>query len=293
MVAVLLAVAGWYLVLRSNDGLFIPPDGGGPVSGTFTVPTYDWDGRSAMDALVSGTLWFTPEGCTIMTLPNNDPVSASAVYFPNATGVTYDNGTRAVVDADGKVFAVEGQEFEYGGGYIVSAEDALGQEWAAQCPGPKVRGGALVNDDPAGSRLSKAPAPPNVNGPTALPSDDELGYFPVPTYTRGEDDPAADQQIEGDVTFSDERCPIMRDAEGGAQGVTGLIFPDAEGHRAPEDPEFVRIEGSFNDGMGVMAMAGERGLYAGHFVDAHDARWVDPCENVPVDQVFQVFDHQP
>ena len=115
------------------------PPGDGPVAGTFAVPTYDWDGASAMDAAVAGTLWFTAEGCTLMGNAEGGKEVTRAVFFPDATGVTYDNGVRAVVDSTGDVFAVEGQSFSYGGGFVVTPDSALGRRWADQCPGAELR----------------------------------------------------------------------------------------------------------------------------------------------------------
>jgi len=121
------------------------PAAGGPVVSTFKVPTYAWDKGSGMDALVSGTLWFTAEGCTLLSSGKGRDRVTQAVFFPNATGVTYDNGVRAVVDPDGSVFAVEGQEFAYGGGFGVRADSDLGKQWLDQCPGTDVREGAMNN----------------------------------------------------------------------------------------------------------------------------------------------------
>ena len=40
------------------------PVAGDPIVRTFQVPTYAWDENSGgMAAQVSGTLWFTPDGC--------------------------------------------------------------------------------------------------------------------------------------------------------------------------------------------------------------------------------------
>ena len=55
-------------VLRGGGGAYEPP-GDGPVAGTFAVPTYDWDGASAMDAAVAGTLWFTPRAARSWATP--------------------------------------------------------------------------------------------------------------------------------------------------------------------------------------------------------------------------------
>ena len=103
-----------------------------------------------MDALVSGRLGFTTEGCPVMYEAEpgaGEDVSETGepVLFPNAIGIRYSNGVRAVADsATGKVFAVEGQRFEYGGGWGTATED-----WTAKC-GPSEHGEiAFINDEPA------------------------------------------------------------------------------------------------------------------------------------------------
>ena len=63
------------------------------------MPTYDWEGAAqatSIDALVSGSLGFTPQGCTVLYLPDQ-PESVRPVVFPDAAGVRYANGVRAVV----------------------------------------------------------------------------------------------------------------------------------------------------------------------------------------------------
>lgn len=110
----------------------------------FGIPTYAWDRKSGMDALVLGRLGFTPDGCTLM-YQEGASKTGEPVLFPNAIGIRYANGVRAVADsATGRVFAVEGQRFEYGGGWGSPTED-----WTEQCGPPGNGEVAFVNDEPA------------------------------------------------------------------------------------------------------------------------------------------------
>ena len=207
------AVIAWLSTGCGMGSRAYEPAAGGPVVSTFKVPTYAWDKGSGMDALVSGTLWFTADGCTLLSNGEGPDRVTQAVFFPNATGVTYDNGVRAVVDADGSVFAVEGQEFAYGGGFGVSAESDLGKQWLAQCPGTEVREGAVINDEPASPPSTVSPPLPAQPGPTAPSTAGELGYFPVPTY-EWKPDAGGPDFVTGTVTFADGRCPVMTTSQG-------------------------------------------------------------------------------
>jgi hypothetical protein len=127
-----LAVVGVLAVV--GCGTSSAPGGAEP----FEVASWEWDGRSGMDALVTGSLTIDDRGCTFAApdLP---------VLFPNAVGLRYSDGTRAVVHADSfEVYAVEGRSFEYGGGYLEATAD-----WSDRC-GPHDGEVAVVTDDPVG-----------------------------------------------------------------------------------------------------------------------------------------------
>lgn len=84
---------------------------------TFDVPTYDWGRDGGLEASIDGHLAFTDNGCTMVYQPGVEH-SARPVMFPDAVGVRYSNGVRAVVrQDDGGLYAVEGQSFAYGGGW--------------------------------------------------------------------------------------------------------------------------------------------------------------------------------
>jgi hypothetical protein len=244
-----------------------------------------------MAALVAGTLWFTPEGCTMASTGEGAERVTTPVFFPNATGVTYDNGVRAVVDRTGGVFAVEGQEFAYAGGYVVGPDSELGRQWQEQCPGADLRDGAVINDVPATPALTEAPAVPTEAGPTAPASDEELGYYAVPAFPWDPADGRGDALLEGTVTFTDEGCPVVESEQDEQSRVTGLIFPNAEGYRDPRDEDVQGIYSSFPNGSdGAMAFAGAAISYRGREAGAGDARWTAVCADAPVDAVFYVED---
>lgn len=289
-VAAAVGLVVWQVLPDSGRGAYSPASGS-PVSGTFEVPTYDWDGGSAMEARVGGTLWFTTEGCTLVSNGEGADRVTGAVFFPNATGVTYDNGVRAVVDGNGRVFAVEGQEFAYSGGYVVEPDSDLGQEWLAQCPDTDLREGAVVNDEPDRPPLTEAAPAPDEPGPTAPTSDEELGYYKVPTFEWDPADGGEEALIEGPVTFTDEGCPIIESQADDQPVVTGLIFPNAEGYRNPHDEDVPMIYSSFPNGTsGMMAMEGEMLSYGGGGGPADDERWTSVCGESSIDAVFYVQD---
>lgn len=291
----LVGVAVWQLLPGGNRSAYVPP-AEGPVTSTFEVPTYDWGPRSGgMDALVGGTLWFTEDGCTLMSQGDGSDRVTQAVIFPNATGITYDNGVRAVVDGNGDVFAVEGQEFSYGGGYVVEPDTELGRTWLAQCPDATPRGGAVINDHPASGPLTEAPAPPDEPGPTAPTTDEELGFYEVPTF---EWDPAEGgdaAEVTGTVRFTDEGCPVLeQETEDGTQ-LVGLVLPNAQGHDGSSGiaPDGIRRVYSWlpgGAGGGVMVEDGEPFSSGGGYHDATHPTWTAVCRDSPVDSVAFVYD---
>jgi hypothetical protein len=284
--AVVTAIAGgvWWM---SRSRPYVPA-ANGPAVSTFAVPTYAWDGGSGMDAAVSGTLWFTPEGCTLLGNGEGDQQTAQAVIFPNATGVTYDNGVRAVVNADGDVYAVEGQPFSYAGGYGVTPETDTGRRWLEQCPTANLREGALVNDHPATPELARAPEAPSGAGPTAPTPDKELGFFTVPTFTWDPADGGKDGTATGTLTLTSTGCPVLLDRAG---STIGLVFPNAEAFDDPNTPDGPSIYSSFPNGTsGMMATDGERLSLQGEAAEPTDPVWASPCSAADVDTVFYVHD---
>lgn len=273
------AVAALVWALRPSAGS--GPEPTGPIAEVFAVPTWEWDEQSGMDALVSGRLAFTDAGCPLLVQGEGGGVTAAAVFFPNASGVRYENGVRAVVDGVGRVYAVEGQEFSYAGGWIEPASADLAAAWDERCAATPLRDAVVVNDHAAGPPLDAAPAPPSSALPTAPSTAAELGWFAVPTFAW---DPAYggdDALIEGIVTFIGQ-CPVI-EAEG---RVTGLILPNAEGFRQPDGP--LSVFSRFPDGSsGLMVMEGESISYGGG-APADDSRWSALCP--PVDALFSVQD---
>jgi hypothetical protein len=266
------------------------PAADGPIVSTFTVPTYTWDKGSGMDALVSGTLWFTADGCTLLSSGDGPDLVTRAVYFPDATGVTYDNGVRAVVDADGGVFAVEGQEFAYGGGFVVDEDSDLGKQWLAQCPGTEVREGAVINDEPASPPSTVAPPRPARPGPTAPSTAGELGYFPVPSYEWTPDAGGPDF-VTGTVTMADGRCPVMTTSSGDHDRDVGLVFPNAEGFQHAQQAPRAVIYSTLPSGTsGLMVEDEQLTGFHGRTAPSDDSAWAALCPKVPVDSVFHVQD---
>jgi hypothetical protein len=266
------------------------PAADGPIVSTFTVPTYSWDKGSGMDALVSGTLWFTADGCTLLSSGDGPDLVTRAVYFPNATGVTYDNGVRAVVEADGGVFAVEGHEFAYGGGFVVNPQSDLGKQWLAQCPGTEVREGAVINDEPASPSSTVAPPLPARPGPTAPSTAAELGYFPVPSYEWTPDAGGPDF-VTGTVAVADGRCPVMTTSAGDHERDVGLVFPNAEGFQhAQQSPRAVIYSTLPSGTSGLMVEDEQLTGFHGRTASSSDSAWAALCTEVPVDSVFYVQD---
>jgi hypothetical protein len=218
-----------------------------------------------MDALVSGTLWLTPEGCTMMSNGQGEDRVTQAVFFPNATGVTYDNGVRAVVDSEGNVFAIEGQEFSYDGGHVVERDSELGAQWLTQCPDTDLREGAVINDTAATDPLTEAPPVPDQPGPTAPTSDEELGWYEVPTFEWDPEQGGDAAQIEGRVLLSPAGCPLLHTDDG---QVVALVFPNAEGR---EEPDRQAIWGTVGGTHGVFVEDGQQASFGG----GHGARHQD------------------
>ena len=249
---------------------------------TFDVPSYDWDG-SGMDALVSGRLGFTPEGCPLI-YQQGQPESAQPVVFPDAVGVRLANGVRAVVHEEtGRVFAVEGQEFSYGGGWVPD-----GGVWTGRC-GSWDGEVAWINDEPDGDPLTEDPAPPEEPAPTRVATDEERGLYAVPTF---EWDPAQGGDgalLEGTVTMTADGCATVRQ-EGRA---IGIVLPNATGMKG-DWPGGAAIMAGFPDGSEtVMAHEGLEVSYGGGFVDAaagDDWGWGRLCPGSPVDELFLVQD---
>lgn len=243
----------------------------------FEVPTYDWDG-SGMEALVSGRLGFTPEGCTLLYQPGQ-PGSVQPVVFPDAVGVRFANGVRAVVHEDsGKVFGVEGQAFEYGGGWVPDPA-----AWGGRC-GEWSGDVAWINDQPAGEPLTGDPAPPDEPAPTRVATDEERGRYDVPTFIW---DPAQDGEgalLAGTVTMTEDGCATV-ETDG---GTIGLVLPNAWGQR--QDDGRPTIYSEFPDGSAaLMAEEGMEISYAAGY-HAPSADWGRLCPGSPVDEIAMVYD---
>lgn len=170
MGAIVIAVLAWSGAFRSSA-----PEPGGPVAEVFPVPTWEWDERSGMDAEVSGRLAFTDAGCTLLVTGEGTDLRAIAVFFPNAYGVRYENGARGVVDGAGRVYAVEGEEFSYAGGWIEPASAELTAAWDERCAATPLRDVVVVNDAATRPALHAAPSPPATALPTAPSTAAELG----------------------------------------------------------------------------------------------------------------------
>lgn len=264
-------------------GGFVPP-ADGPVVDTFPVPTFEWDEGGGNAAQVSGVLALTDAGCPLLV----DGDLATALFLPNATGVTYDNGVRGVVDGRGRVYAVEGQQLDYAGGWAEPMTGELAASWEALCGDTPARDAVYVNSVAAHGPLAEAPAPPQADLPTAPTTAEELGWFPVPTYQFDPDGAREDALIEGTVEFTDENCPYVE-----TDGVrTGLILPNAEGRRTPDGDGRRLVYASFptQGATGLMAEEGQPVAWGGGGGAADDERWTSVCGQSPVDAVFIVQD---
>ncbi|KAB7741969.1 hypothetical protein GA707_17405 [Nostocoides sp. F2B08] len=253
---------------------------------TFEVPTYDWTG-DGMDALVTGRLAFTDDGCTLIYQSGQEAL-ATPVVFPDAQGVRFANGVRAVIrQGSGEVFAVEGEEFSYGGGWVTP-----GEAWTEPCGAYSGGDLAWINDEPAHPAPTADPPPPPEPVPTRAASAGELGWYAVPTFSW---DPAqgGDQAlIEGTVTMTADGCAtVVREGE-----VVGLVLPNARGKRDP-DGDDAMILSSFPDGTETnMAMHGDPVSFAGSATEDSGPvvdQWTTLCPESPVDGLFIVQDTQP
>lgn len=270
----------WANLPSASDPFVAPAEG--PIADTFPVPTYDWDLGGGDDALVAGALGFTDSGCPMLLFGE----SATPLLLPNATGVTYDNGVRGVVDGTGRVYATEGQTMEYAGGWQEPMTGELAAAWLGLCGDTPARDLVYVNDVAAFEPLTQAPEPPG-DLPTVPTSREEAGWFDVPSFTLDPEGPREDALIEGVVEFSDEGCPFVE-----TDGVrTGLVFPNAEGFQAPDTDEPRIVYSVFGDGTSAgMAVEGESVSWGGGGGAADDERWTSVCAETPVDGVFLVQD---
>lgn len=171
--------------------------------GTFPIPTWEWARGDAMAAEVSGRLAIAPDGCTLMF--SDDDSLAQPVMFPNAVGMEFANGVRAVVEErSGKVYAVEGQEFSYGGGWI-----RPGSDWTDQRGSYEPDDIAYVNDLPAFDVPSADPTPYPGELPSEIPSSDERGWYEVPTFTWDPEDGGDGALLEGTIRMTDDGCAVV------------------------------------------------------------------------------------
>lgn len=255
----------------------------------FEVPTYEWDRQSGMDALVSGRLAFTPDGCTLMYQQDGSE-TGEPVLFPNAVGIRYGNGVRAVADAaTGKIFAVEGQTFEYGGGFGSPAAS-----WTEPC-GPYENGEvAIINDEPAAEEPTSDPPVPDPARPRRVASAEERGWYAVPTF---EWDPAEGGDgalLVGTVSMTEDGCAVIDDGA----AATGLVIPNAAGLRGGQaGDEGPVIYASFPDGsQTAMASDGMEASYSGGDAgeaSEHWTSWDRLCPDSLVEHLWVVQDDRP
>lgn len=252
---------------------------------TFDVPTYEWGRDGGMDAGVTGHLAFTDEGCTMLYQPGQED-QALPLVFPNATGIRYSNGVRAVIDEHGELYGVEGQQVSYAGGWVDPNES-----WTATCgayDGPEV---VMVNDEPAHGALETEPPPPGAAVPTRLPTAADLGWYDVPTF---EWDPAEGGDaalLEGRVEFTDDGCAVI-DHDGVR---SGLVLPNAKGHRG-DHPGGAGIYATFPEEETLIAEPGARAFYGGGFHDNSGEfgdEWTRLCPSSAVDNLFYVYVEDP
>ncbi|WP_109472597.1 hypothetical protein [Ornithinimicrobium cavernae] len=281
--AAAVAAVVWVNLPSAGDPFVAPADG--PIADTFEVPTYAWDEGGGDDALVAGSLAFTDAGCPLLVFGE----SATALFLPNATGVTYDNGVRGVVDARGRVYATEGQTMEYAGGWQEPMTGEFAASWEALCGATPARDAAYVNDVAAHEPLTEAPPLPAADQPTAPTTREEAGWFDVPTFAfGGEAWPTSEEALfEGTVEFTEEGCPVAD----GPSGRTGLVFPNAEGFDNPDAEEPRMVYAYFEGGTsGVIAIEGEPGSWGGGYREPDHEFWTGVCQGEPVDRVFIVQD---
>lgn len=95
-------------------------------------------------AIIGGRLVIDDEGCTFL-----DEAMTLGVVFPNAIGVTLEDGTRYVVhERTGEVFVAEGDPADYGGGYAT-----MTSAWSDVCSSTPTEVG-MVQASPKGERLN-------------------------------------------------------------------------------------------------------------------------------------------
>lgn len=251
----------------------------------FEVPTWDWDRSGRNEALVSGRLSLTDDGCTLMV---DEDDQARPVLFPNAEGVRFDNGVRAVVEAgSGKVYAVEGQEFSYAGGW-----SRPGEQWTEPCGAYLPDDIAWVNDEPALPELTTAPEPATEALPTTVPSPEERGWYAVPTFSWEPTDPGEQALLTGRVTMTEDGCAVIATSD----DTTGLVIPNAWGARSVAGYAENAIYSWFSQSSGVMAEEGMEVAFAGGGTDLSGElgdQWRELCPHSPVDGLFAVQDDTP
>lgn len=281
-----LASSGVIALVATGCGQVGTGSGVPPGAETFEVPTYAWNG-DGMAALVTGRLAFTEDGCTLIYQPGQETL-ATPVVFPDAEGVRFANGVRAVTkQGSGRVFAVEGQEFSYGGGWVPP-----GEEWDQLC-GPYDGGDiAWINDEPAHPAMTGDPPPPDGPVPTRAATAEDLGWYAVPTFAWDPAQGGDSALLEGTVTMTADGCAtIVTD-----DGTTGLVLPNARGKREPSGGSAM-ILSTFPDGSTTnMAMNGDPVSFAGGTAgDSGDVveQWDSLCPDSPADRLFIVHDTQP
>lgn len=253
----------------------------------FEVPTFDWDRSAGMQALISGRIALTDDGCTLM-VPVEGDGPAQAVIFPNAEGVRFGNGVRAVVESgSGKVYATEGQTFSYAGGFVPEPNG-----WTSLCGSFAPDDVGLVNDLPAFPVPTADPDPYDGTLPTEIPSLAERGWYAVPTFEWDPADGGDAALLEGTVSMTDDGCATVESAD----GVVGLVLPNAWGKHPEGDAGGVAIYSWFPDSSGLMAEEGLRVSYGGGFTELTSEfgeQWQTLCPDSPVDALFVVQDDQP
>lgn len=251
----------------------------------FEIPTWDWDKSGGNEALVSGRLSLTDDGCTLLVSGDDQ---ASPVLFPNAEGIRFDNGVRAVVEAgSGEVYAVEGQEFSYSGGW-----SRPGEQWTEPCGAYLPDDIAWVNDEPAQPALTAAPEPLTGNLPTTIASLEERGWYAVPTFSWDPADGGDSALLTGTVTMTDDGCAVIATSD----GTTGLVIPNAWGSRTVPGYAPNAIYSWFPQSSGVMAEDGMDVAFGGSGTDLTGEvgeQWQQLCPSSPVDGLFLVQDDTP
>ncbi|MDO5501608.1 MAG: hypothetical protein Q4G67_00410 [Actinomycetia bacterium] len=271
-----------------------PAGSDSPVAETFEVPTYAWDQEAGMAALLSGRLAITPEGCTLL-VPLEGGGLPQPVVFPNAVGVQYSNGVRAVVQQSTlDVYAVEGQEFSYGGGAVPA-----GESWTGHCGDYELDDVNVINDVPATPALTESPEPYEGELPDRIPSEEERGWYAVPTFEWDPEQAGDGLVIAGPVTMTSDGCATVVGAEAAEPLVTGLVFPNAQGTRSPTyAPDGTSaILSWFPESMSVMA-ADDMEVRFERVVQVETSsalamQWESLCPNSPVDALVQVYDEFP